>query len=146
MSWSDLEQSLDQDPLFFVQQPDGARHLTELARVVTFRKLVRELGRNVHVHAIPNAGKRGFAAQRKAKAEGMVGGVFDLCITWSMRGVAWIEMKGYDARGRAGKLSQAQIEWGNAHFLMGHKVACFFCPVQAVQWLRENGAPIMQIK
>lgn len=146
MNWGDLESNLDQDPLFFVQQPDGARHLSELARVVALRRMLQQFGKGVKFHAIPNAGKRGFAAQRKAKAEGMVAGVFDLCFTWKRGGVAWIEMKGYDARGRAGSLSQAQIDWGNAHFLMGHKVACFFCPLQAVQWLRDNGAPILHIK
>lgn len=146
MIWADLETSLEQEPLFLVGKPDGARHLSELARVKTFRDLLRNCGKGVHAYAIPNAGKRGYAAQRKAKAEGMVAGVFDLCITWPRGGVAWIEFKGYDARGTAGKLSQSQIDWGNLHFLMGHNVSCFFCPTAAVQWLREQGAPILQIK
>ena len=142
MNWADLEQSLHEDPLFRVEQPDGRKALTELHRVTMLRKLVRELAPEVHCHAIPNAAKRGPRAQRQAKAEGMIAGVFDLCFTWSGGCAAWIEMKGYDAAGRAGKLSQAQVDWGNAHYRMGHDVACFFSPEKALDWLAGCGAPV----
>lgn len=143
MNWADLETSLAEDPLFRVEQPDGRKALTELHRVTMLRKLVRECAPGVSVHAIPNAGKRGPKAQRQAKAEGMIPGVFDLCFTWSGGCVCWIEMKGYDASGRAGKLSQAQVDWGNRHFRMGHDVACFFSPEKALDWLRGCGAPVI---
>lgn len=141
--WAELETPLNEQPLFQVERPDGRRHLSEIDRVVMLRNYVRDLGRNVHVHAIPNAAKRGFKAQRQAKKEGMVAGVFDLCVTWPGSGVCWCEMKGYDASGAAGKLSQAQIDWGNSHFRMGHSVACFFSPERALEWIRSCGAPIV---
>lgn len=144
MQWADLETELHADPLFPVEKPDGRKHLSELARVIELRGLVRNCGRGIHVHAIPNAGKRGLKAQAQAKKEGMVAGVFDLCVTWPGRGAAWIEMKGYDASGRAGQLSQAQIDWGNDHWRMGHAVACFFSPERALEWLREQGAPVVR--
>ncbi|NML93785.1 hypothetical protein [Novosphingobium olei] len=147
MQWADLESALDASPLFPVERPDGRKHLSELARVIEFRDLVRTCTRGVHVHAIPNAAKRGFKAQAQAKKEGMVAGVFDLCVTWqprgNSRGVAWPEFKGYDASGKAGSLSQAQIDWGNAHFRMGHAVACFFSPERALEWLASHGAPVV---
>ena len=143
MNWADLETGLYEAPLFQVQKPDGQKHLSELARVVALRDLLHVLAPGVRCHAIPNAGKRGRAAQVQARKEGMVSGVFDLCITWPLRGCAWVEMKGYSAAGQAGKLSQAQIDWGNAHFRMGHSVACFFTPERALEWLRDQGAPVI---
>lgn len=143
MNWAALESSLDPDPLFHIERPDGRKELTELQRVRMLLKLVRERAPAVHVHAIPNAAKRGLKAQRQAKAEGMRAGVFDLCFTWAGGSAAWVEMKGYDAAGRAGKLSAAQIDWGNAHFRMGHDVASFYSPEKALEWLRGCGAPVM---
>lgn len=98
-SWASLETGLYETPLFRVEKPDGRKSLSELKRVVQLRDLLAECGRGIHVHAVPNAGKRGFKAQRQAKAEGMVAGVFDLCVTWPGPGVAWCEMKGYADRG-----------------------------------------------
>lgn len=147
MQWADLETALDASPLFPVERPDGLKHLGELERVIEFRELIRTCTRGVRVHAIPNAAKRGFKAQAQAKKEGMVAGVFDLCVTWrphgNSRGVAWPEFKGYDASGRPGTLSQAQIDWGNDHFLMGHAVACFFSPERALEWLASHGVPVV---
>ncbi|HQS98090.1 MAG TPA: hypothetical protein PK823_16530 [Novosphingobium sp.] len=140
--WADLETALHEAPLFQVERPDDRKRLTELHRVCMFRSLL-QYSPGVHVHAIPNAGKRGPAAQRQAKKEGMVAGVFDLCVTWRGAGVAWVEFKGFDARGTAGKLSQAQIDWGNSQFRIGHNVACFFSPERAVEWLQGLGAPVV---
>jgi hypothetical protein len=142
MAWADLETPLDEAPAFPVGGPDGNRRLGELARVRMLRKRLRAIAPQVKLHAIPNAARRGMKAQAKAKAEGLVAGVFDLCAMWPAGGAAWIEMKGYDSAGRAGALSQAQIDWGNAAHRMGHRVACFFDPDAAIEWLRVIGAPI----
>lgn len=44
---------------------------------------------------------------------------------------------------RPGKLSLAQIDFGNALVARGHRCACFFSPVAALEWLREQGAPVL---
>lgn len=127
----------DSAPIFPCEPPDGLRHLSELDRVVTFRRLMRQLAPRVMVYANANAGKR---SRRQASAEGIVAGVFDYTVAWN-HGVAWPEFKGYDSRGRPGKLSQPQIDWGNAMSRIGHPVACFYSPVSAVEWLRGIGCP-----
>jgi len=72
--------------------------------------------------------------------------VFDTQWAWQHPLTAWIELKGYDASGRAGKLSQEQIDWGNTMVRLGHHVACFFDPYAAVAWLRDRGFPIREIR
>jgi len=138
MNWASLEVD-DTKPLFPVEQPDGDRHLSELDRVVCFRRLVREHAPEVAIYPNANAGRRSpFQAAR----EGIVAGVFDYTAAWTAPHVAWLEFKGYDARGRAGQLSPAQIEWGNRMVRLGHRVACFFTPASALAWLEACGAPI----
>ena len=143
MDWAELETSLRQEPLFFVQKPDGRRQWSELDRVSEFQRLVHLLGPKCAITPIPNAGKR---SRFQARKEGIVAGAFDYEVTWPNRGIAWPEFKGYDARGQAGKLSDAQIEWGNRKYLQGHDVACFFCPIAAVDWLRALGAPLREVR
>jgi hypothetical protein len=124
-------------PLFFVQPPDGRRDWAETPRQTVLFRDMKKVAPRVLGFPIPNAGKRNPA---KARAEGIVSGVFDT--EWQWPGdQAWIEMKGYDARGRAGELSPNQISWGNRMHLMGKRVACFFDPVAAIEWLQAAGAP-----
>ncbi|QCI92119.1 AAA family ATPase [Novosphingobium sp. EMRT-2] len=125
MGWADLETSLDPQPLFRVEGPDGERSWSEIERVVRFRRLMRDLAPAVLVCAIPNAGRRN---PRQARREGIQGGAFDYLVAWGIRQIAFPEFKGYDARGRAGTLSDAQIDWGNRMYLLGHHVGCFFRP------------------
>lgn len=142
----ELEQfavDLDEQPLFPVEGPDGKRHLSEIQRQATFINLMKTLAPTVMVFAIPNAGKRN---PRLAKKEGITGGVFDLCCTWEGGGICWPEMKGYSSAGRAGELSRSQISWGNDMYRRGHKVACFFDPMSAVNWVRRCGAPVRLTK
>lgn len=138
-----LETSLAQAPEFYVQAPDGARQWAEIDRQQMLFNLMRSAAPRVHGWAIPNAGKRN---PFKAKKEGIRGGVFDTQWAFQHPLTAWIEMKGYDAAGRAGKLSQEQIDWGNTMARLGHHVACFFDPYAAVAWLRERGFPIREIR
>lgn len=141
--WADLECDLHPEPKFPVQDPDGRRDWTELQRQTTLFRVVRTAGPKIAGFPIPNAGKRN---PLKARREGIVAGVFDTC--WNADHPfmsAWIELKGYDAKGRAGKLSPQQIEWGNRMHLLGKPVACFFCPYAAAEWLRMLGFPIMKV-
>ena len=148
MNFADLESPITAKPAFPVQAPDGRKDLSELDRQAWVVSYMRRAQPHIMVYATPNAAKRGFAAQRQAKKEGLLAGVFDLTFAWDIKHsdgdvtVCWAEMKGYDSRGRAGSLSQAQIEWGNATHERGHKVACFFSAKSVIEWLRELGAPI----
>ena len=143
-----LETPLVAEPLFPVQAPDGRKELSELDRQAWVVNYIETRQPLVKVYANKNDGKRGLAAQRKAKKEGLRAGVFDLTFFWDVkdsdsdRGVCWVEMKGYDKNGRPGKLSQAQIEWGNGAHQRGHKVACFFSAKSVIEWLRSLGAPV----
>ncbi len=147
-TFTDLESALDPEPLFHVEPPDGVKHQTELMRVVAFRRLMRQFAPKVLLYANANAGKRN---PRKAVAEGIIAGVFDFSCWWEPvdplidRGCALVEMKGYSAAGRPGKLSTAQIEFGNRLWTAGHRVACFFDPLSALGWLRTCGAPVARI-
>jgi hypothetical protein len=151
--WADLETPLDAQPLFPVEDwrklSDPRKDLSELDRQGQFVAFMRKVCPHMVVAAIPNAGKRGFKAQHQAKKEGMLSGAFDTLITWDIADahpdcpstMAMIEFKGFSS-GKAGSLSQQQIEFGNRLHKQGHKVACFFSARSAIEWLRELGAPI----
>lgn len=149
--WAALETPLKAAPLFPVEAPDGRKELSELDRQAWFVTYMRRTQPHIEVYANANAGKRGFKAQRQVKQEGLKAGVFDITVAWDHRkstrpcpvSVAWPEFKGYTADGRAGKLEQAQIEWGNAMLAKGFPVACFFSAKSVVAWLRSLGAPII---
>lgn len=140
IDWAALDEPLKQEPLFPVEPPDGRKDWTERARQTQLFSLMKSCAPTVQGYAIPNAGKRHPTV---AKQEGIRAGLFDTEWPWN-RGIAWVEMKGYDKNGRAGKLSQAQIDWGNMMVRCGFPVACFFDPVNAVNWLREQGAPVCE--
>jgi hypothetical protein len=148
MNFADLETTLDPVPLFPVEVPDGRKELAELERQAIFRRYAANLAPRVIVFANANAGKRN---PMQAKREGIMAGVFDMTCAWDIaastdpnapQSVCYIEFKGYDKNGRPGKLSKAQIDWGNAMHERGHKVACFFSGKSAFDWLASLGAPI----
>lgn len=134
-----LEAPLKPAPLFQVEAPDGRRDWPEIARQCSLFRDMHMLAPAVLGFAIPNAGKRNPMLARR---EGIMAGVFDTAWQWN-HGAAWIELKGYDARGQAGKLSDAQIDWGNTMHRLGHRVACFFDPMNAIEFLRDAGAPFI---
>lgn len=150
-AWAALERD-DTRPLFPVEEPGkpglDPRLWPELERQRAFIGFLRKTQPKIKAFAIPNAGKRGFKAQAQAKAEGLLAGVFDVFVYWSAADsdqpatAAWIEWKGFDARGRPGKLSQAQIEHGNDLHRRGHKAACFYTVQAALDWLASLGAPV----
>ena len=148
IDWGALETPLDEKPLFPVQEPDGRKNEAELPRCVMFLRLMRTFAPRCIVYANSNAGRRN---PLQARREGIVAGVFDYTVVWTpeshllIAGVAWVEMKGYSKAGTAGKLSQAQIDFGNALHRAGHLCAAFFDPVAAVNWLRSIGAPVREV-
>lgn len=135
-------------PLFPVEAPDGRKDLPELERQAWVVSYIRRSQPHIVCWATPNAAKRGFKAQRQSKREGLLAGVFDLTFAWDVadgRGdatVCWAEMKGYDASGKAGKLTEAQVHWGNDMHGKGYAVACFFSAKSVIEWLVTLGAPI----
>lgn len=141
--WGSLEDELNPEPQFFVQAPDGRKDWPEIDRQATFRKVMRWAAPRVWLHANANAGKRNPALARK---EGIVAGVFDLTAHWHGPLTAYIELKGFDARGRAGSLSDGQIRFGNRMVEMGVPCACFFNPYDAAEWLRGLGFPIAEVR
>lgn len=138
MNWGALESSLREEPLFFVQKPDGNRILGEDPRCKTLVKLVHQLAPQATIQHSKNEGNHNHI---KAKAMGVVAGYPDYTVTWGVRNQAFIEMKGYTAAGRAGELSQAQIDQCNKLFRQGFPVACFFTPELAFEWLVQQGMP-----
>lgn len=133
-AWAALECDLREKPLFPVQAPDGRRDWAEADRQATFRGRLRMVAPGLIVWANANAGKR---ARHLAIKEGVTAGVFDLTVTAGPQFICFPEMKGYDSRGQAGKLSQEQIDWGNKMHRAGHHVACWFCPDAAIAWIRS---------
>jgi len=147
-AFDNLETTLDPVPLFPVEEPDGRKDLSELARQTLFRRYAATLAPQVVVWANANAGKRN---PMQARREGIVAGVFDMACAWDVRAstipdcplsICYVEFKGYDKSGRPGKLSKAQIEWGNRMHERGHKVACFYSGKSAFEWMASLGAPV----
>jgi hypothetical protein len=143
IDFNDLDEPLSPGPQFYVEAPDGLKHWPEIDRQSTFFKLLRYAGPRVDAFANANAGKRN---PRLAKKEGIRGGVFDVTCLWRPPVVAWIEFKGYDKRGRAGKLSDNQIRFGNRLVELGIPCACFFSPQAAIDWLHGQGFPISGVR
>lgn len=128
-----------EEPLFPVFGYAGLKKLPEIDRQRQFINLMRALAPGVMLFANGNAGKRNPARARK---EGVTAGVFDMTACWKPRRTAYLEFKGFDKSGRAGKLSRPQIDWGNAMHRLGHDVACFYDPFHALDWLRQFGCPV----
>ncbi|BEV00095.1 hypothetical protein [Novosphingobium olei] len=144
MQWADLESALDAPPRFFVQEPDGVRTWSEDERCRTFVTLLHRGKRGpINFHHIKNEGRYNHAL---AKRIGVYAGVMDYRIDAERPLSAILEFKGYDRRGRPGKLSQAQIDYGNSMLDMGWLVACYFDPYDAFDWLRRNGFPLAKLE
>lgn len=139
-AWASLETALEQEPLFFCEKPDGRKDLSEDKRAAMFVALVHRCAPACEIAHVKNEGAYNHA---KAKKLGVVAGFADYIVTWK-QGAAFVELKGYTAAGRPGVLSDAQIAWGNRKYLMGHAVACFFSPEKALDWLRDQGAPVLR--
>lgn len=142
--WDDLEEPPGSlQPQFFVEPPDGKRNWPELQRQATLFQVMLYNAPRVYGYAVPNAGKRN---PWKARKEGIRAGIFDTHWQWQAPLHAYVEMKGYDARGRPGKLSEDQIRFGNRMVELGVPCACFFDPYAAAAWLREQGFPVAEFR
>lgn len=106
---------------------------SELQRVVQFRTECRMFLPHVMIVGVPNAAKRGMAAQRQVKREGLLTGFPDL-IALAPGKVAFLEFKG-----AATMPSQAQIDCLNRLARMGWPVGVFRRADSAVAWLRRAG-------
>jgi len=140
------EDPLYAQPAFPVEQPDGRKDLSEHARQSWFVSFMRKTQPHIECHANMNHGKRN---QIYAAKEGLKAGVFDMFVGWDYRLTpqvpvtsVFVEFKGYSKAGQAGKLSQDQIDWGNAMAAKGFPVACFFSAKSVIAWLEQLGAPL----
>lgn len=138
----DLETDLNPTPQFYHEAPDQQKDWPEINRQATFLRLMRMAAPRIVVFANANAGKRN---PRQATKEGIRSGVFDLTVLWTKGRTAFIEFKGYNKSG-PGKLSDNQIRFGNRLVELGIPCASFFSPINAVNWLREQGFPIAEIR
>lgn len=139
MDWAALETLLDPVARFPVEPKHKLPGL-ERKFQRSFRRDLKKVACGIMSWGVPNAGKRGFAAQAQAKAEGLTAGVFDEHYAWN-HGIACLEWK--DGQG---DLSDAQIEWGNAMVDRGFRVACVRTPAFAMALFQEWGAPIRPIQ
>ena len=130
--FADLETPLAEAPLFHIDGKDS-NPASELERQVQFRAEMRLLMPRVMLAAIPNAGKRGLAAQRQVKREGILAGLPDM-IALAPRKIAFIEFKS----GRT-MPSQAQIDCMNRLTRMGFACGVFRTSESAIAFLRREG-------
>lgn len=154
-TFAELESPLIEEPLFFVEPPPSPgpdpRLWPEEERQAAFIAYLRKTSPKIIARAIRNEGKRGLREQRSMRRTGLLAGTFDTLIFWDFRdatnencprSVASIEFKGFTAKGRPGRLSQAQIDYGNGLHRRGHAVACCYTATAALDFLRELGAPV----
>ena len=134
-----MEVPLREEPIFPVE-PKHKMGGDEASYQQDFRKLLRSIAPTIRSWGVPNAGKRGFTAQRQAKREGITTGVFDEHYAADAPWIAFLEWK--DGQGR---LSQEQIDWGNAMHRRGFRVACVRTPEFAASLFADWGAPIRSI-
>lgn len=140
MDWAALDEPVKPVPLFLIEPPD--KHPgSEIQRQASFLKMMRQLAPDVIVYANTNGTHIATLAGRaKANREGRTIGCPDITVVWN-RGVAWIEFKS-----GKGQPSDAQVEFGNRLVRAGQLMACFRDPLNAVNWLREQGAPVRLLK
>ncbi len=90
--------------------------------------------------AIPNQGNRSIATSVRMRAEGMHKGAWDILFQWDGGRCAWVELK--DAKGA---LKPEQIEFGNWLVANGFPCGVFRSVDTVVAFLREQGAPVMEM-
>lgn len=143
-TFADLE-AADETPLFFVEprgdKPADPTTWPEAWRQTEFVSYLRRKYPSVVVSSFANEGKRGQRMAAKMKGMGLLAGMPDTVVIWD-GGMAFLEWKGWDARGQAGKLSQQQVETCNRIHRNGHPVGCFYRGKVAIDWLRGLGAPL----
>lgn len=104
-----------------------------------FRARLRYVAPAVSAVAIPNAAKRSQWAAMQAKREGMSAGFPDVMCLWGGGGICFIEFKS-----AAGRLSDNQTDWIARLDQRGFRVAVARSIDEAVAFLRDCGAPVME--
>jgi len=123
----------------FIVEPKDKGDASEASRQAGFRDDLKFVSRGIKSWGVPNAGKRGFKAQARAKKEGLTAGVFDEHYRAAGGWFAALEWKDGD-----GDLSREQIEWGNDMLDCGFHVACVRTSPFALELFRQWGAPIVE--
>lgn len=118
-----------------------AAPLTELQIQAGFRNRLRYVAPAVSCVAIPNAAKRTQWAANQALKEGLAPGFPDVMCIWAGGGICFIEFKTV-----TGRLSEAQGEWIVRLRERGHRVTVARSVDAAVEFLRECGAPMMDVR
>ena len=140
-----LETPLVEAPLFpceaVPEKPADKKKWSEEYRQSAFVTWMRKNHPELITSSVTNEGVRSVFGGVRMKRKGLLPGYPDIIVLWP-DGWAFIEFKGFDARGQAGKLSPAQIATCNRIHRMGHPVAMFYGAQAAVDWLRSVGAPI----
>lgn len=114
--------------------------LSEIQIQVGFRNRLRYVAPAVSCVAIPNAAKRSQWAAQRALKEGMAPGFPDVMCIWAGGGICFLEFKTLK-----GRLSEAQGEWLVRLRERGHRVTVARSVDAAVEFLRECGAPMMDV-
>lgn len=104
-----------------------------------FRARLRYVAPAVSAVAVPNAAKRSQWAAMQAKREGMSAGFPDVMCLWAGGGICFIEFKS-----AAGRLSDNQTDWIARLEQRGFRVAVARSIDEAVAFLRDCGAPVME--
>jgi len=143
-----LESDLAPVPLFPVEEagekPDKRETWPESYRQKAFVSWLRRRAPMVVSFSIANERNVGLNEMRRLKAQGLVAGWPDVGVLWD-GGWAFCEFKGWDAQGRPGKLSAAQVDACNRIHVNRHPVACFFRAETAWNWLRSVGCPLPEL-
>lgn len=105
-----------------------------------FKARLRYVAPAVSMVAIPNAAKRSQWAAHQARKEGLAAGFPDVMCIWAGGGICFIEFKT-----TKGRLSDAQGEWLVRLRERGHRVTVARSVDAAVEFLRECGAPMMDV-
>lgn len=113
---------------------------TELQIQSGFKARLRYVAPAVSMVAIPNAAKRSQWAAQQAKKEGLATGFPDVMCIWAGGGICFIEFKTLK-----GRLSDNQAEWLIRLRELGHRVTVARSVDAAVEFLRECGAPMMDV-
>lgn len=113
--------------------------LLEIEIQQAFRKRLYYTAPKVRVVAVPNAAKRSQWAIMQAKREGLSSGFPDVLCIWPGAGVAFVEFKR-----PGGATSPNQSEWHERLDAYGHRIFVAYGVDQAIDFLRQCGAPIME--
>lgn len=141
------ESDLSPKPLFLCEQPgerpDDPKKWPEEYRQRSFVSYLRKHCPAVMAASIANERRTSLNYGVRLKKTGLTPGMPDIVCLWD-GGMAFCEFKGFAKDGRAGKLSDSQVEVCNRIHRNGHPVGCFFTAARALEWLSSLGAPVVR--